>query len=271
VVRLKQVQHVNSERATLSNFNHPFLVRMYRSYQDTTNLYVMMEYIVGGEVFTHLRRAGRFSTDVARFYCAEVVVAIEYIHSFDIVYRDLKPENLLIDQNGHIKITDFGFAKKVEDRTFTLCGTPEYLAPEIIQNRGHGKAVDWWAIGILLHEMLAGYPPFFDDHPFGIYEKILLGKIVFPSHFDSNSKDLIKKLLNPDRARRLGVLKGGADEVKKQKFFKGIEWEKLGSTPGPILPPVKFEGDTSNFEIYPEPMDDILEKQDPYAHLFQDF
>lgn len=117
----------------------------------------------------------------------------------------------------------------------------------------------------------SSYPPFFDDHPFGIYEKILAGKIAFPNHFDSNAKDLIKKLLNPDRARRLGVLKGGADEVKKQKYFKGLDWEKLGKTPGPILPPVRHDGDTQNFELYSEPIEDILDKDDPYGHLFQDF
>lgn len=271
VVRLKQVQHVNSEKATLSILNHPFLVRLYRSYQDSINLYMIMDYIPGGEVFTHLRRAGRFTNEVAKIYIAEVITAIEYMHSLNIIYRDLKPENLLLDQQGHIKLTDFGFAKKVEDRTFTLCGTPEYLAPEIIQNKGHGKAVDWWAIGILLFEMLAGYPPFFDDHPFGIYEKILACKIVFPNHFDSNAKDLIKKLLNLDRTRRLGVLKEGADEVKKQKYFKGLNWEKLGKTPGPLVPPVKHEGDTQNFEIYSEPIEDIGGKEDPYGHLFQDF
>lgn len=118
---------------------------------------MLLEYIIGGEVFSHLRKAGRFSNEMTKFYAAEIVLAVEYLHTMDIIYRDLKPENLLLDRAGHIKITDFGFAKKVEDRTWTLCGTPEYLAPEIIQSKGHGKAVDWWALGILIFEMLAGY------------------------------------------------------------------------------------------------------------------
>ncbi|CAH1765014.1 8406_t:CDS:10, partial [Entrophospora sp. SA101] len=233
VVRLKQVEHINSEK-------------------------LILKYVIGGELFSHLRRAGRFTNDMTRFYAAEIVLAIEFLHSKDIIYRDLKPENLLLDSRGHVKITDFGFAKKVEDRTWTLCGTPEYLAPEIIQSKGHGKPVDWWALGILIFEMLAGYPPFFDDNPFGIYEKILAGKIQFPNHFDANAKDLIKRLLTADRTKRLGNLRGGSDDVKKHKWFRGVDWQGLYDrrVAAPIIPPYRHPGDTSNFEKYPEPNDD---------------
>ncbi|KAL6065416.1 cytochrome c oxidase subunit 1 [Balamuthia mandrillaris] len=157
VVRLKQVDHIKNEKKVLSQVNCPFIVNLYGTFQDDTNLYLLMEYVIGGEMFCHLRRAGRFPNDTARFFAAQVVLALEHLHSKDILYRDLKPENLLLDKNGNIKIVDFGFAKHVEDRTWTLCGTPEYLAPEIIQSKGHGKAVDWWALGVLIFEMLAGY------------------------------------------------------------------------------------------------------------------
>jgi len=160
LIRLKQVEHVISEREILIQLKHPFVVKLYRTFMDNVNLYILMEFVVGGELFTHLRRAGRFSNDATRFFVCEVLIAIEYMHTLDVIYRDLKPENILLDITGHIKITDFGFAKVVKDRTWTLCGTPEYLAPEIIQSKGHGKAVDWWALGILMVEMLAGFPPF---------------------------------------------------------------------------------------------------------------
>jgi len=276
VVRLKQVEHVNSERNILGQLSHPFIVKLYQSFQNEQSLYMLLEYVIGGELFSHLRKAGRFTNEVTRFYAAEIVSAIEYMHSFDIVYRDLKPENLLLDYSGHIKITDFGFAKRVEDRTWTLCGTPEYLAPEIIQSKGHGKAVDWWSLGILIYEMLAGFPPFFDDHPFGIYEKILSGKMSFPSHFDTAAKDLIRKLLTADRTRRLGNLKNGVDDIKHHKWFKGIDWGELTSKSqaAPIVPEVRHEGDTQNFEDYPEPIEEensVSETNLEYQELFVDF
>jgi protein kinase A len=158
VVRLRQVEHVNAERFILARIRHPFIVDLYATFQDNLNIYMLLSYVPGGELFSHLRRAGRFSADVTRFYLAIIVLALRYLHSYNIIYRDLKPENLLLDHRGYLRITDFGFAKVVDDRTWTLCGTPEYLAPEIIQSDGHGKAVDWWACGILCYEMLVGYP-----------------------------------------------------------------------------------------------------------------
>ena len=256
VVRTKQVAHINSERKILNAVEHPFLVNLIDTFQDELNCYMLMEYVVGGEIFSYLRRAGRFSTDVARFYISTIVMAIEYLHEQNIIYRDLKPENLLLDAHGYPKIADFGFAKEVTDRTWTLCGTPEYLAPEIIQSKGHGKAVDWWALGILLFEMLAGHPPFYDSQQFGVYEKILQGQIAFPPQVDPVSRDLIQSLLTADRSRRLGNLRGGAQDVKNHPWFAGVDWARLGtrSIPPPIIPIHTSAGSTSNFHKY-EPAD----------------
>uniref|UniRef100_A0A1A7XMB0 Protein kinase, X-linked n=1 Tax=Iconisemion striatum TaxID=60296 RepID=A0A1A7XMB0_9TELE len=254
VIRLKQEQHVHNEKEVLTEINHPFLIRLFWTHHDERFLYMLMDYVPGGELFSYLRTRGRFTNSTGLFYTSEIVCAIEYLHSKEIVYRDLKPENILLDSEGHIRLTDFGFAKKLSDRTWTLCGTPEYLAPEVIQSKGHGRAVDWWALGILVFEMLAGYPPFYDDNPFGIYQKILSGKLEFPRHLDFYVKDLIKKLLVIDRARRLGNMKNGADDVRKHRWFKTVDWEAvpLRKLKPPIVPKVSHEGDTSNFDVYPE-------------------
>jgi len=157
VVKLKQVEHINNERSILAKGPHPFTVDLFSTFQDSKNCYMLMEYAQGGEIFSHLRKARRFPVDVARFYISLLVLSITDLHSKDIIYRDLKPENLVLDADGYIKITDFGFSKHIPDgRTWTLCGTPEYLAPEIIQSKGHGKPVDWWSLGVLMYEMLAG-------------------------------------------------------------------------------------------------------------------
>ncbi|KAF8337569.1 kinase-like domain-containing protein [Cantharellus anzutake] len=259
VVRLRQVKHVVAERNILARIQHPFIVDLYATFQDHLNVYMLLSYVPGGELFSHLRRAGRFTPDVTRFYLGCIVLALRYLHRYNIIYRDLKPENLLLDHRGYLRITDFGFAKVVDDRTWTLCGTPEYLAPEIIEQRGHSKAVDWWACGILTYEMLVGYPPFFDEHPFGIYQKIVRGRVYWPNELDLGSKEFIKAFLNHDRSQRLGNLKGGAEDVLNHPWFEGVDWVALenGYIEAPLVPQVMSADDTRNFVRlpYPKPME----------------
>ncbi|CAM9524863.1 unnamed protein product [Discosporangium mesarthrocarpum] len=257
VLLTSQVEHMINEKDILRRMNHTFIVKLAATFQDERTLYMVLEYIVGGEFFSHLRRATRFENHVGRFFAAHVVLMFEYMHGFDIIYRDLKPENLLLDQQGYLKITDFGFAKVVNFKTYTLCGTPEYIAPEVLLNKGHGKGVDWWTLGILVYEMLVGQPPFVDSDPLKVYQQILTGKVAFPRFMDRSAKSLIKKLLTADLTKRYGCLKAGSQDVKVHKWFIGFEFEKLleRAIPPPIVPQVSGATDTSQFDPYPDSLE----------------
>jgi len=280
VVRMQQVEHMLAEKSILEAISkgadgltrHPFIVNLYATFQDECFLYMVLEYVNGGEFFTHLRQLSRLENNAAKFYCASVATIFAHLHKEDIIYRDLKPENLLLDHQGFLKITDFGFAKKVLFKTYTLCGTPEYIAPEVLLNKGHGKGVDWWTLGILMYEMLAGQPPFVDDDAMGIYQQILAGSISFPRFFDRNAKNLIKKLLVADLTKRFGCLKRGAADVMEHKWFTGLKFDDLLAkklTP-PIQPKVSGPDDTSNFDPYPDTANEptpFAAASDPFANF----
>jgi serine/threonine protein kinase len=188
------------------------------------------------------------------------VTIFEYLHGKNMVYRDLKPENVLISSNGYVKLTDFGFAKLVDGKTYTLCGTPEYLAPEIILNKGHGKAVDWWTLGILIYEMLVGIDPFNDDDPMMVYQKIIKGKIKFPKNVEKDAKSIIKHLLDADVTKRYGCLKDGVKDIIDHRWFKGFDWKSLlfMTLEAPYVPKVKSNTDTSNFSQYPDSDSEVI-------------
>ena len=270
IIRLKQIDHIYSEYNILSFLNHPFIIQLMGiNFDDPKYLYFLLEYVPGGELFTLLRKKQMFPLEQAKFYIAHIITIFEYIHSKNIIYRDLKPENILITKKGYLKLTDFGFAKVIEGRTYTLCGTPEYLAPEIILNKGHGKPVDWWTMGILLYEMLVGIDPFSDDDPMSIYQKIVKGKIHFPKDIDKDAKSLIKHLLNSDTTKRFGCLKNGVKDIAKHKFFEKFNWRNFvyQKMKAPYFPQIKSKFDTYNFLKYPDSekeCDSLDANEDPF-------
>lgn len=275
VVKMKQVEHTNDERRMLAIVEHPFIIRMWGTFQDSRSVFMIMDYIEGGELFTLLRKSQRFPNPVAKFYAAEVCLALEYLHSHNIIYRDLKPENILLDKNGHIKLTDFGFSKEVKDVTYTLCGTPDYIAPEVVATKPYNKSVDWWSFGILIFEMLSGYTPFYDSSPMKTYENILNGQIKYPDYFHKDVLDLLQKLVTKNLSERLGNLQNGTEDVKNHPWFSEVVWERLLSRDieTPYEPPVTANtGDTSQYDRYPEEEIDYgVTDQDPYELLFRDF
>ena len=275
IVKYKQVEHTNDERKILSIISHPFLIRMWGTFQDSQQVCMVMDFIEGGELFSLLRKSKRFPNPVAKFYAAEICLALEYLHDLDIIYRDLKPENILLDKNGHIKITDFGFAKYVPDVTYTLCGTPDYIAPEVVSTKPYNKSVDWWSFGIIIYEMLAGYTPFYDSNTIKTYEKIMNAPLKFPDYFDPLVQDLLRGLINRNLSQRLGNLQGGTEDVKNHPWFEEVIWEKILARciETPYEPPIKHgQGDSSQFDRYPEDkMHYGCQGEDPYHDLFKDF
>ena len=237
MIRQKQQEtHLCDERRLLGELaGCPWIVQLYRTFEDENNVYILMEYLKGGELFSLLRRQTRLNLIDATFYAAELVCALDSLHARGIVYRDLKPENVLLDRYGHIKLVDMGFAKKVgSKKTGTMCGTPEYLAPEVVRGQGHGLAVDWWSLGVLIYELLAGFSPFSANSIQETYHRIAAGSYAFPDHFNLASRDLISKLLDPSPERRLGSLLGGTADIVNHPFFASTNWVEVRSWTGKV-------------------------------------
>ncbi|RSH81920.1 uncharacterized protein EHS24_008117 [Apiotrichum porosum] len=255
IVAKKEVAHTIGERKILQrSLECPFLVGLKFSFQTEKELYFVTDYKCGGELFWHLQKEGRFSEDRARFYIAELVLALEHLHKYNIVYRDLKPENILLDATGHIALCDFGLSKpdlSNDQLTNTFCGTTEYLAPEVLlDEKGYGKHVDFWSLGVLLFEMCCGWSPFYAEQTQEMYRLICYGKIRFPKHvIGDDGKQFVKGLLNRNPQNRLGA-KRGAAELKEHPFFKDIDWDLLYKkqiTP-PFKPIVDSDESVANFD-----------------------
>lgn len=250
IVDHNEVIHTISEKNILMKLHHPFLVGLNYSFQTEEKLYFILDYINGGELFYHLQREKRFSEERVRFYGSEIVLALEYLHKEGVIYRDLKPENLLLTNEGHICMTDFGLCKEglfsPDDRTETFCGTPEYLAPEVLTGQGYGKAVDWWSFGSLLYEMLTGLPPFYSQDVQEMYRKIMTDKLVFPDYVSADARSLLEQLLERDSEKRLT----DPEKIRRHHFFKSIDWQlqydkKINP---PFIPRVNGSSDTSQID-----------------------
>jgi serine/threonine protein kinase len=234
-VHKRLVEQTKTERKILEDVNrHPFVVKLFYAFQDHEKLYLILEYAQGGELFTHLAEERMFSEDVASFYMAEMVLALEHLHrNLGVIYRDLKPENCLLDSEGHLLLTDFGLSKVAvdeNDRCNSVLGTVEYMAPEVIQGQKYGMAVDWWSFGALGFDLLTGAPPFQGQNHAKIKERIVKQKLAMPYYLSADSKDLLSRLLRKEPNKRLGAnMPKDMLIIKKHRFFRKIDWKKLAA------------------------------------------
>jgi len=249
--------HAKTEKDVLKSIQHPFIVDFYHAFKAGGKVYLVMEYLAGGELFMQLQNERMLMEDTAIFYLSQILLAVAHLHDAGIIYRDLKPENIMLDRQGHVKLTDFGCIKEALDDevpilhdeiTYTFCGTVEYMAPEMLNRSGHGKEVDWWSFGILTHDMLTGAPPFTGTNRKIITERVCKSKLQPKKYLTPDAQDLLRKLLNKKPELRLGS--GGAEDIKNHRFFGKVDWEAVLSrkTKPPFTPVLKSEDDCSNFD-----------------------
>ncbi|XP_057678325.1 serine/threonine-protein kinase Sgk1 isoform X4 [Corythoichthys intestinalis] len=253
ILKKKEEKHIMCERnVLLKNVKHPFLVGLHYSFQTADKLYFVLDYINGGELFYHLQRERCFLEPRARFYAAEIASALGYLHSLNIVYRDLKPENILLDSQGHVVLTDFGLCKEnIEPNgtTSTFCGTPEYLAPEVLHKQPYDRTVDWWCLGAVLYEMLYGLPPFYSRNTAEMYDNILNKPLQLKPNISNAARHLLEGLLQKERTKRLGCADDFV-EIRNHMFFSPINWDELNAkkiTP-PFNPNVTGPNDLRHFD-----------------------
>ncbi|GFO10851.1 serine/threonine-protein kinase sgk1-like [Plakobranchus ocellatus] len=253
IMKRNEAKHIMAERnVLLQNVKHPFLVGLHYSFQTPDKLYFVLDYVNGGELFFHLQRERYFSEHRAKFYAAEMASAIGYLHSLNIIYRDLKPENILLDSTGHIILTDFGLCKEGivgQGTTSTFCGTPEYLAPEVLRKQPYDKTVDWWCLGAVLYEMMYGLPPFYSRDTAEMYDNILFKPLRLRTNVSAAGRSILEGLLQKEKESRLGANRD-YHEIKSHDFFADINWQDLYDkkiTP-PYNPNVSGQLDLKHFD-----------------------
>ncbi|NXS39471.1 KGP2 kinase, partial [Balaeniceps rex] len=257
IVDTKQQEHIHSEKKILEQICSPFIVKLYRTFKDSKYVYMLLEACLGGELWSLLRDRGSFDEATTKFCVGCVTEAFDYLHHIGIIYRDLKPENLILDAEGYIKLVDFGFAKKIGSgqKTWTFCGTPEYVAPEVILSKGHDFSVDFWSLGILVYELLTGSPPFSGVDQMMTYNLILKGieKLDFPKIITRRPEDLIRRLCRQNPTERLGNLRNGINDIKKHRWLSGFNWDdlKVRKLTSPLKRELSGPTDYSYFDSYP--------------------
>ena len=262
-IKLKhQEEHTKTERDLMVKINSPFIVNIKFAFQDDSRLYIVSDFMQGGDMFYHLHYNKKFDEPRAKFYIIELILGLEFLHKNSMIYRDLKPENILMDPTGHLKISDFGLSKILdspEEKAYTLCGTPQYLAPEILKNKGYDKSVDWWSLGCFLYEMLTGYLPFLIPKGNKINPKVYEEPLRFPPGVNKLAINLINQLLNVNPKKRLGYGEEDAKKIKSHPYFEGVEWEKYWNKEiePPFVPDLNDEMDLKYFDkmFTDEPLD----------------
>ena len=251
----KQEEHTKTERNLMVKVNCPFVVNIKFAFQDESKLYIVSDFMQGGDMFFHMHdgQIVIFKNEKAKFYVVELVLALEFLHDNNMVYRDLKPENILLDDKGHVKLTDFGLSKILDeenDKAFTICGTPQYLAPEVLLKKGYDKTVDWWSLGCVMYEMLSGRLPFAIKRGMKLSTRIYERGVEFPPNLTNEAIDLIKKLLIVDPQKRLGQGPDGSKNIKNHPFFNNINWEdaKKKKLKPPFIPKLKNDTDLRYFD-----------------------
>jgi len=259
----KFVERQYNEYANLSCIYHPFIIELRGiNFTDPYNLYYLFEFLPGGPLKYYIKLNKNLPIEHAKFYIACLITVLDYLHKKNIIHRDIRPENILINNNGYLKLAEFNFSKKINNKlTYTICGSPEYYSPEMINKAGYNKCIDFWQIGILLYEIITGATPFVDTDPVKIYKKINKGKINFPKNINKNAKMIIKQFLNIDKNKRLGCTKKGIYEIIENPFFKDFDWEGLlhRKLEPPFIPNISKFSDIVRFKRFE---DTILEEKD---------